>query len=51
MLRRMVRLEPPYLISILVTITLWNLSAAVTGYRGQTSMYSMEQIAAHVLYR
>jgi peptidoglycan/LPS O-acetylase OafA/YrhL len=50
LLRRLVRLEPPYLISIVLGITLWHLSTLAPGFRGQDVSYSMPQLAAHLLY-
>jgi peptidoglycan/LPS O-acetylase OafA/YrhL len=50
MARRIVRLEPPYIVSILVTIALWHLSALSPGFAGSGPNYSAGQVAAHLLY-
>jgi peptidoglycan/LPS O-acetylase OafA/YrhL len=50
MLRRLIRLEPPYLISIILVITLWHLSAIMPGFRGFDPSYSFQQIAFHLFY-
>lgn len=49
-LRRMVRLEPPYLLSIIIVVSLAYLSASVPGFRGEAPSYCLPQIAAHLLY-
>jgi peptidoglycan/LPS O-acetylase OafA/YrhL len=48
--RRMVRLEPPYIISILVAIVLWNIASMTSGYHGPPPSYTFPQIAAHLFY-
>lgn len=50
MLRRLVRLEPPYLISIVLLLLLWHLSALAPGFRGADPSYSFGQIVAHLFY-
>src|SRR5262249_42332379 len=48
--RRALRLEPPYITSILLVIALWHASAAVPIFSGATPNYSFPQVAAHLLY-
>ncbi|HEX4410988.1 MAG TPA: acyltransferase [Xanthobacteraceae bacterium] len=50
MLRRMVRLEPPYLVSITLTLLLWHASTRIPGFAGQGPSYSFPQIAYHLFY-
>ena len=50
MARRMVRLEPPYIVSILITIALWHLSATAPAFEGGEPHYTFGQIAAHLFY-
>ena len=50
MARRLVRLEPPYIASILLVILLYWLSAAAPGFRGQAYEFDAYQVAAHFLY-
>jgi peptidoglycan/LPS O-acetylase OafA/YrhL len=50
MLRRLVRLEPPYLVSIGVAVLMWHLSALSPGFRGTEPSYSFGQIAFHLFY-
>jgi peptidoglycan/LPS O-acetylase OafA/YrhL len=49
MLRRIVRLEPPYVMSILLVLLLWELSARIPGHMAQPS-YELPQLAAHLFY-
>lgn len=48
--RRLVRLEPPYLVSIALVILLQFASSYAPGFRGADPHYSVPQIAAHLLY-
>ncbi len=48
--RRMTRLEPPYLLSIVVALMLWHASASAPGFAGAPPSYTIGQIAAHILY-
>ena len=48
--KRLVRLEPPYLVSIVVVIILWHLSALTPGFRGSPPEYSIPQLLCHVGY-
>jgi peptidoglycan/LPS O-acetylase OafA/YrhL len=48
--KRLVRLEPPYLVSIVVFITLWYLSALSPGFRGSPPELSTPQLLCHVGY-
>jgi peptidoglycan/LPS O-acetylase OafA/YrhL len=50
MARRLVRLEPAYLASIVLSVVLWHLSALAPGFQGGSAGYSLGQLAAHVLY-
>jgi len=50
MVRRLVRLEPPYLISIVLALVLWHLSVMAPGFKGQDTNYTFAQLAAHLLY-
>ena len=50
LLRRLVRLEPPYLLSIALTLLLWHLSAMSPGFEGGRPDYSIAQIAFHLFY-
>jgi peptidoglycan/LPS O-acetylase OafA/YrhL len=50
LLRRLVRLEPPYLISIALVLILWELAARTPGFAGAPPTYSLGQILAHFLY-
>ncbi len=50
MLRRIVRLEPPYIISIALVLVLWELSARAPGFAGEPPSYGLPQIAAHLFY-
>ena len=50
LLRRLVRLEPPYLASIALTIVLWHLSTLLPGLLGSPPPYSMAQVGFHVFY-
>jgi peptidoglycan/LPS O-acetylase OafA/YrhL len=50
MARRLVRLEPAYLASIVLSVGLWHLSAFAPGFQGGAADYSLAQLAAHVLY-
>jgi peptidoglycan/LPS O-acetylase OafA/YrhL len=43
LLRRLVRLEPAYLVSIAVVLILWHASQAVPGFAGQAPSYSIPQ--------
>lgn len=50
LMRRMVRLEPPYLASIALVIVLWTLSALRPGFAGTAPSYNLAQIAYHLFY-
>ena len=50
LLRRLVRLEPPYLVSIVVVLILWELGSRAPGFAGAPPSYSFGQILAHFLY-
>jgi peptidoglycan/LPS O-acetylase OafA/YrhL len=48
--RRVIRLEPPYIVSVLLAILLWNLSVLVPGFKGQSPSNDIGQFLAHVGY-
>jgi peptidoglycan/LPS O-acetylase OafA/YrhL len=48
--RRLVRLEPPYLLSIAIVLILWEVGSRVPGFAGVPPSYSLGQILAHFLY-
>lgn len=50
LLRRLVRLEPPYLVSIMLVLIIWELAARTPGFAGAPPSYSFGQILAHFLY-
>jgi peptidoglycan/LPS O-acetylase OafA/YrhL len=50
MMRRLVRLEPPYLVSIILVLAVWHLSAAAAGPTANAPDYSWTQVASHLLY-
>jgi peptidoglycan/LPS O-acetylase OafA/YrhL len=50
LLRRLTRLEPPYLLSIALAIAAWHLSALAPGYGGTPPTYSLPQIGFHFFY-
>jgi len=50
MLRRMVRLEPPYLASIVLVLAVWSWAATQPGLGDARPDYSWPQIASHLLY-
>lgn len=49
-LKRLVRLEPPYLLSIIFVVALAYASALAPQFRGEAPHYSLAQIASHFLY-
>ena len=50
MMRRLVRLEPPYIASIILVLAVWHLSATAAGTAASAPDYSWPQIASHLLY-
>ncbi|MBL8330544.1 MAG: acyltransferase [Rubrivivax sp.] len=50
MARRLIRLEPPYLVSIVLVILLWYASAAMPGFAGKPPDLSAVQVASHLGY-
>src|SRR5262249_17683132 len=42
--RRLVRLEPPYLLSIVLVIVMWHVSSFAPGFRGSDPAYSFQQV-------
>ena len=50
MARRMVRLEPAYLLSVAAAIFLWELASLTPWYRGVPPNWTWLQLAAHLFY-
>lgn len=50
MARRLFRLEPPYLLSVVMAVVLWELSALAPGFAGGDPQWSIGQVLAHVAY-
>lgn len=48
--KRIVRIDPPYLASIVLTVCLAYLSAATPGFQGKQPQYSLPQLLLHVGY-
>jgi peptidoglycan/LPS O-acetylase OafA/YrhL len=48
--RRIVRIEPPYLASVLLAAGLWILSAGLPGFRGEQPELSVGQLLSHIAY-
>jgi peptidoglycan/LPS O-acetylase OafA/YrhL len=48
--KRLVRLEPPYLASILLVLVLWQASSLATNFAGSDPSWSFGQVAAHMAY-
>jgi peptidoglycan/LPS O-acetylase OafA/YrhL len=48
--RRLIRLEPPYLVSIALVVVLAWVSAMAPGFRGEPAHYTVPQLASHLLY-
>jgi peptidoglycan/LPS O-acetylase OafA/YrhL len=48
--RRLLRLEPPYLVSIVFALALWFLSTKAPGFHGQPMQVETGQVLAHFLY-
>lgn len=49
-LKRILRLDPPYLAALVLTIALWYASALVPGFRGQMPTLTAPQVLAHLGY-
>ena len=49
-LRRLLRLEPPYLISVVLALALWHLSSMMPGFAGTPPPHSWWQAMAHIAY-
>jgi peptidoglycan/LPS O-acetylase OafA/YrhL len=50
LIRRLVRLEPAYLVSVAAIVILWRLSNMVPGFRGGAPDCSLPQLASHLFY-
>lgn len=50
LLRRFVRIEPPYLFSVLLVVALNLLAMRIPGFHGELRAYPLEQIALHTAY-
>ncbi|MBM9594041.1 acyltransferase family protein [Roseitranquillus sediminis] len=50
MARRLIRLEPPYLISVLLVIALWELSSRAPGFAGEPPSWTVPQVLSHIAY-
>jgi len=48
--RRLVRLEPPYLLCVLITVLLWYISSYFPGFRGASPDWSFSQLFFHIGY-
>jgi peptidoglycan/LPS O-acetylase OafA/YrhL len=48
--RRIVRLEPPYLLSLMMVIILHQMASSVSWFRGEPPTHDVLQIASHVFY-
>lgn len=49
-MRRILRLEPPYLVSIMLVIGLWHISAIFPGFTGAMPPVDPWQVLAHIAY-
>ncbi|HEV2551872.1 MAG TPA: acyltransferase [Stellaceae bacterium] len=50
LVRRIIRLEPPYLVSIALIIILWELSSRAPGFEGVAPHFTLLQILLHLFY-
>ena len=50
LLKRISRLYPPYIISIILVLALWHLSAITPGFKGNKPDYSTYLILSHLVY-
>ncbi len=48
--KRVLRIEPPYIAAVVVTVALWYASAATPGFRGAPPHLSLAQVASHAGY-
>jgi len=48
--KRVLRIEPPYVAAVLITVALWYASAAVPGFRGTEPHLTWGQVASHAGY-
>ncbi len=48
--KRVVRLDPPYLVTIAITLILWYASSITPGFPGQKPNWSLQQLLLHVGY-
>jgi len=49
-LKRIIRIDPPYLVAAVFAASLWYLSAMMPGFRGQPPNYSLPQLLLHFGY-
>jgi peptidoglycan/LPS O-acetylase OafA/YrhL len=50
LLKRIIRLDPPYLVAIGLTMVLWYVSAAMPGFRGSPPSLDLIQVVLHLGY-
>lgn len=50
MISRLIRLEPPYIASVLITVALLYLSAMVPGFQGEQPQVQLPQLLSHIAY-
>ncbi len=48
--RRLVRLEPPYIASLILAILLWHASSLAPGFQGDIPNYTISQLLFHLFY-
>jgi len=49
-LKRLIRLYPPYIIAVILVLILWHLSAITPGFKGVNPEYSSAQVLLHLGY-
>ena len=48
--KRLTRLEPPYILTVILCLILWYVSSIVPGYRGEPPSVSVKQLLLHIGY-
>ncbi len=48
--RRSVRIDPPYFVTIILTLILFNVLSAIPSFRGSAIPFIPQQFIAHILY-